>query len=50
MASRIVFEIPENFHKNLKLFCVKKDMTIKSYILSLISKDLKKNYGNNTDS
>lgn len=39
---RIVVEVNERLHKELKKYVIDKNTTIKDYILDLIEKDMKK--------
>lgn len=39
---RVVVEMDEKLHKEIKIKCFNTDVTMKDYVLNLIKKDLKK--------
>ena len=41
IMKRVIIELNEEIHKQLKIYCFKKGVTLKSYITGLVIKDLK---------
>ena len=38
---RVIIELEEEFHKQLKIFCFTQGITLKNYITECVKKDLK---------
>ena len=46
---RVIIELDEEFHKQLKIFCFTNDITLKDYITGCVKRDLEDVYKRQVD-